>query len=179
MNQDFAATVLTQLKLVANIQMVASDKPGGEVVDQTPKEQVVVAVNSTVTIMVSNSPITPKVVVPPVINLALDEAQNYLRSRGLTWSVTEKPDLTHAPGIVFAQSPSAGTEVDKGTKVRLTVAASTTRPRRHHHDTTTAPTTTTTSAAADHHDSSYDHYYGAAAGHVGSAAAPGKISARS
>ena len=140
MNQDFAATLLSQDKLLVNIQMVTSDRPGGEVVDQTPKEQVIVAVNSTVTIMVSNSPIIPKVVVPPVTNLALDEAQNFLQSRGLTWSVTVKPDATHASGIVFAQSPGAGAEVDKGTAVHLTVAASTT--------TTTVPSTTTTTAAS-------------------------------
>jgi eukaryotic-like serine/threonine-protein kinase len=135
MQQDMASTMLSSLKLVPNIQPVASDKPGGEVVDQSPKEGVTVAVGSMVTVMVSNSPLTPKISVPSLINVPIDQAKNALQVRGLTWSITEKPEAAWTPNHVMAQSPSGGTEVDKGSVVYLTVAITT---------TTTAPPTTTT-----------------------------------
>jgi beta-lactam-binding protein with PASTA domain len=132
--QDVAVNTLTQVNLKSSVQLVSSTLPGGTVVDQNPKEQTLVDPNSTVTIFVSNSPVVAQVTVPSVINLSVEEAQATLRVRGLTWYVTKKADPARAPNIVFAQSPKAGAQVEKGTTVDLTVGDTT---------TTTAPTTTT------------------------------------
>jgi beta-lactam-binding protein with PASTA domain len=142
MQQEAAFTLLSSLKLVPNIQPVTSDKPAGEVVDQSPKEGVTVAVNSAVTVMVSNSPLTPKVTVPSLINVPIDQATSALQVRGLTWSIAEKPDSAWSPNHVMAQSPSGGAQVDKGSVVHLTVAIATTTTTPT--TTTTTPTTTTT-----------------------------------
>ena len=50
----------------------------------------------------------PQVVVPSVTGIALVTAKNSLTALGLTWSVTETIDDTHAPGTVLTQSPAAG-----------------------------------------------------------------------
>jgi prepilin-type N-terminal cleavage/methylation domain-containing protein len=75
----------------------------------------------TATVWMPNAP-TPKVVVPAVTTLLLDAAKTALTALGLGWSVTETISATATPGTVLTQSPSAGTEVEDGAIVALTVA---------------------------------------------------------
>ena len=66
---------------------------------------------------------TPQVVVPAVTSMLLDPAKVTLTAAELGWSVTEQVVTTPAPGTVLAQNPVAGTLVDAGSNVALTVAA--------------------------------------------------------
>ncbi len=65
---------------------------------------------------------TLKVAVPAVTGLLLDPAKIALTAAELGWSVTEQVVATPAPGTVLAQNPAAGTLVDSGSNVALTVA---------------------------------------------------------
>jgi beta-lactam-binding protein with PASTA domain len=59
--------------------------------------------------------------VPSVQGLAVNEAVARVEAEGLQSEVTTEP--SEAPeGTVFAQDPSAGTDVDEGSTVRLTVS---------------------------------------------------------
>ena len=51
-----------------------------------------------------------------------DEAERLLEARGLQVSFTEREDEDKEPGTVLAMSPAAGTEVEKGATVTLTIA---------------------------------------------------------
>ena len=66
---------------------------------------------------------TAQVEVPAVTNQLLDPAKASLTAAGLGWSVTEEVVATPAPGTVLTQNPVAGTLVDLGSNVALTVAA--------------------------------------------------------
>ena len=67
MDQDAALALLDSLKLKGSTQPRDSDRPAGEVVDQSPKAGVEVAEGSTVTIWASNASVTPKVKVDDVV----------------------------------------------------------------------------------------------------------------
>jgi Tfp pilus assembly protein PilV len=70
----------------------------------------------------------PQVAVPSVTGLALNAAKTSLAAEGLTWTVTETIDTTHAVGTVLTQSPAAGTLIDQNGAVALTVAAASAPP---------------------------------------------------
>jgi len=67
-----------------------------------------------------------KIAVPPVVGERQKAAEDLLVAAGLkVGDVTKVPaaDATQVPGTVSAQDPAAGTEVDEGTAVNLTVIA--------------------------------------------------------
>jgi serine/threonine-protein kinase len=74
---------------------------------------------STVTLFVSSGP--SQVSVPDVSGQSQDAAAAALANAGLKVTTTEQ-DSTRDPGTVLAQRPQAGTSVDRGTLVTLTVA---------------------------------------------------------
>ena len=66
---------------------------------------------------------TPQVATPEVVGLTQESAETVITGAGLTvGEVSEEPTLSVEPGTVIAQDPTAGTEVDEGAPVDLTVA---------------------------------------------------------
>jgi serine/threonine-protein kinase len=140
-SQDDAVADLEEAKLVPRIQPRDSDRPEGEVVDQSPKGGVRVAEASFVTIWVSGGPQPTTVDVPRVIGMQRVAAISAIRVEGLVARVIEEPTGEHTAGEVFRQDPAGGTRVNRGSTVTIYVAVAPPTTT-----TTTAPTTTTTAA---------------------------------
>jgi beta-lactam-binding protein with PASTA domain/tRNA A-37 threonylcarbamoyl transferase component Bud32 len=75
---------------------------------------------STITLIVARRP--PRVTVPSVGGSSLGDATAQLRGLGLRVSSSDQPVTNQAQdGTVIGQDPAAGTEVERGSTVRLTV----------------------------------------------------------
>jgi beta-lactam-binding protein with PASTA domain len=123
----------------SEVKRVASSRPKGVVIEQSPVGGVTAVRGTTVTLSVSSG--AKPVVVPQVVGQTQGSAVNALTAVGL------KPVLHNVPsakpaGVVVAQKPAAGKEVDKGAKIDLNVSTGT-GP-----STTTVATTTTTATTA-------------------------------
>jgi serine/threonine-protein kinase len=77
-------------------------------------------IGSRITLVVSTG--KEKASVPGVVNMDVDEATTTLEDAGFVVSISERETDSKPPGTVLKQDPIAGTEVDKGSRVRLTVA---------------------------------------------------------
>ncbi len=141
-SQDQATATLSGMNLVVSVQEQQSTSPGGTVVDQNPKAGTNVPPGSTVTIYVSNAPVSNKVRVPavagPDLNYSVGQATARLALFQLKAKITYYETADYEPGLVLQQDPVAGTEVDKGSTVELWVSKTPTTT------TTTEPPTTTT-----------------------------------
>ena len=141
MTQDSAVALVEGMKLVPKVEERDSTEPGKTVVDQSPREGEEVEPGTEIIIYVSNAPEVTTVRVPPVAQMGYTVAQARARlaTYGLRSNTVEAETPDYPPGEVIGQDPPAGTEVERGSIVELTVAKeppSTT--------TTTIPTTTTT-----------------------------------
>ena len=140
--QEVAVDLIDSLGLTAKVEEVDSTEVGGTVVDQDPPEGEQVEPESVVTIYVSNAPPSTEVKVPAVVGLTRQQAVAKLAVFELEAYVVTVETPDYPAGQVLEQSPTAGVTVEKGSSVRISVAAeppSTT--------TTTAPPTTTTTTA--------------------------------
>jgi serine/threonine-protein kinase len=101
----------------------ASDRPGGEVLSQSPDAGTKVDPGSTVELVVSSGPEpVTDVDVPNVVGLTRSEAVSDLRALGLSPSVQEQPtDIQPQDGRVIDQNPGGGSTVKEGTRVVVTV----------------------------------------------------------
>ncbi len=63
-----------------------------------------------------------RVVVPRVVGLKTSAADREVKDRGLTPDYSLTPDSDEPAGTVVAQDPQAGTEVDRGSTVEVTVS---------------------------------------------------------
>ena len=88
--RDKAKATLEANGFVVSIQSVSSDRPAGEVVEQSPSAGTQRAPNSTVLISVSSGPQT--VAVPNVIGMKVNQARNALRQAGLLADEVQQPD---------------------------------------------------------------------------------------
>jgi eukaryotic-like serine/threonine-protein kinase len=97
---------------------VDSERPKGEVVDQSPSDQA--PKGSTITLSVSKGP--PMTTVPDVTAQDEDSATSTLEQSGFTVQVqrqdVQDPGLE---GIVLSQSPTGGTRAKEGSTVTITV----------------------------------------------------------
>lgn len=139
MDQDAALALLRKQKLNGQIQPRNSDRPVGEVVDQSPKAGTEVAENSTVTIWASNASVTPKVTVDNVVGKKEAQAVVILSKTGFNVVSERRPDAVAKPGTVIDQIPAAGTSVDQGSSVTIYVAVALAPPTT---TVVTPPTTT-------------------------------------
>ena len=122
-----------------------SDRPAGEVVDQSPKAGAEVAEGSTVTIWASNGSVTSKVKVDDVVGKNRAQAVVILTKSGFKIAREDRVDATAKPGTVVDQTPAAGTSVDKGSTVTIYVAVEPPPPPSTTTTTTTeSPPTSTT-----------------------------------
>ncbi|MCJ7673141.1 MAG: Stk1 family PASTA domain-containing Ser/Thr kinase [Acidimicrobiia bacterium] len=113
-----SATLVAAGFKVARVDEV-SDLPIDTVVSQRPDSGRLLEKGRTVTLSVSSRQVT----VPELTGAQFEEAQATLQKLGLTATRvdTESPDKP--AGSVLSTDPAAGTKVDKGTAVTVTVAA--------------------------------------------------------
>ncbi|GIE96385.1 Stk1 family PASTA domain-containing Ser/Thr kinase [Paractinoplanes rishiriensis] len=118
--RDNAEQRLKGLGLTPKFNEVASSQQVGIVIDVEKKGEKVEP-GSEIEVDVSNG---KRVRMPNVVNQNLDAAKAVLEEVG-QFNVTteEKVDPTREPGTVIAQNPKAGSTVEKGDDVKLTVAA--------------------------------------------------------
>ena len=90
------------------------------VIETSPSERTRLERGSTVTLVVSRGP--RQVEVPDVVGRDRDEAERMLESRGLQVSFNDREDDEKEPNTVLAMSPAAGSEVERGATVTLTIA---------------------------------------------------------
>ena len=112
----------------------------GKVISTDPAPGTTVDKGTTVKLVISDGP--PKVVVPNVEGLSLDDAVTKLTG-SFQWSMktTDVPYGDSRDGKVISQSPAAGAQVPKGTTVTLLVGKALPQP-------TTLPATTTSTTIA-------------------------------
>ncbi|WP_432058184.1 Stk1 family PASTA domain-containing Ser/Thr kinase [Streptomyces sp. bgisy022] len=93
----------------------------GNICDQTPKAGTKVEKESTVELVVSTG--APKVAVPSVIGLSLEDATSKLEGDDYQFKIETKSRVsTEEPNSVLEQDPTSGKEVEKGSTITLVVA---------------------------------------------------------
>ena len=117
---DRAEKILAKANFTARHERVNSTEPAGTVVGQSPGGGSRVQAGSLVTLDVSNG-IPPKVRVPRVLGLSLEDARQRLVAAGIS-VVVERETTTKKSdhGIVFKQSPRPGRKVKEGARVVIT-----------------------------------------------------------
>jgi beta-lactam-binding protein with PASTA domain len=146
-----AQTRLTSAGFKSTVTHVASSRQKGIVVEQSPVAGVTATSGTTVKLSVSSG--VKPVVVPQVVGQTQGSAVNALNGAGLK-PVLHNVGSSKPAGVVVAQKPPAGKEVDKGSKVTLNVSTGTPSTTTVSTTTTTATTTvgaTPTTAAASVH----------------------------
>jgi serine/threonine-protein kinase len=121
LSRDDAEQELEQAGFEVSIERQASDQyPGGRAIGTEPPAGDEAPVGSTVTLLVSSGPAT--VQVPALVGLTLEAARQRLSAKGLELSSTEE-ESDRPAGEVTGQSPDAGTRVEPGSTVELTVSS--------------------------------------------------------
>jgi beta-lactam-binding protein with PASTA domain len=133
-----AQTELTNAGFKSSVTRAASSRPKDIVIAQAPTAGVTAVGGTTVKLTVSSG--KKPVVVPQVVGQTQGSAVNALTAKGLK-AVLHNVGSAKLAGIVVAQKPPAGKEVDKGSSVTLNVSTGTP-------STTTVATTTTTTTAS-------------------------------
>jgi eukaryotic-like serine/threonine-protein kinase len=118
-SQTAATNAIVGAGLRVNVEEAADDAPAGQVINQNPAAGTEVAPDTTVNILVSTGP--EQVQVPNVVGATESEATNALDGAGFGVQVNEVPSSSQNDGLVISQSPAAGSEVDPGTVVTITV----------------------------------------------------------
>ncbi|SDD99274.1 Stk1 family PASTA domain-containing Ser/Thr kinase [Streptomyces prasinopilosus] len=119
---DEAKSQMSANDLVGNCTEREVDDPNqaGKVIETTPSKGQQVDKNSQVQIVVGKAKANEKVAVPNINNQPLKEAQRMLQEAGLT--VGDIAGSQDPNARVITSDPPQGTEVDKGTVVRMVAA---------------------------------------------------------
>jgi len=118
--QEQAIKELEDAGLKANVDRENSDDvKNGFAIRTVPREATEVTRGTRVRLLVSAGP--EQVTVPEVTGLSGDSAELRLRDEGLDAAVREE-ESDEPEGQVIAQDPSAGTRVDRGATVTITVS---------------------------------------------------------
>ncbi len=119
--QDAAVKAISEAGLRPNIDTKVTDQAPGTVLEQTPKPGELVDRGSEVTILVARPP--KQVTVPDLSGLTVDEARATLEGEHLTLGKITPQESSQREGTVIFQSPPAGSSVDRGSAVDVTIAA--------------------------------------------------------
>lgn len=114
-----AIQILDDAGLDSQVREVFSERDPGIVVGQNPKAQTQIAKGSAVVLRVSKGVQT--VSVPDVTFQSQADAEAELQSAGLSANVVQV-ESDETQGLVVAQDPGAGAEVDVGTAVTISVS---------------------------------------------------------
>ncbi|MCB0858823.1 MAG: PASTA domain-containing protein, partial [Solirubrobacterales bacterium] len=121
LSQDDAEQQLEEAGFTASVEsQSSSDVDSGLVISTDPAGGEMARRGSEVTVTVSTG--VAKVKVPPVVGMTLNAAKQQLSAVGLEFSSSQEPS-DRPKGEVTAQSPDAGTAVDAGSSVTLTVSS--------------------------------------------------------
>lgn len=121
LSEERAIALLEQHRLTADIVEVFNDSVApGRVVGQFPERNTEVDEGTAVTIRISKGPEDP--IMPDVVTKTVDNAREQLQLLGVTVDEVLQGSDTVAAGEVMAQDPPAGTRVEAGSTVRLTVS---------------------------------------------------------
>jgi serine/threonine-protein kinase len=110
----------------SELELTTTNKPcenesKGKICSQSPEPPAKVKKNSTIEVVVSTG--APKVTVPSVTGLSIDEAKDKLEGDKYQFEVkTESRTSPEDPGKVLEQNPTTGEEVEKGSTITLTIA---------------------------------------------------------
>ncbi|MFE0354844.1 Stk1 family PASTA domain-containing Ser/Thr kinase [Streptomyces nigra] len=122
--QDSAKELLANvdLKLGEVKQDECENQPKGKICSQSPDSKEEVDKGSAVDVVVSTG--APKVTVPSVIGISLEDAREKLEGDDFQFTIkTETREVSaEEPGTVLDQDPQRGEEVEKGSTITLTVA---------------------------------------------------------
>ena len=105
--------------IVGEIVEMPSDQPNGTILEQNPTSGTQVVQGSPVDLVVAG---TAMPIVPDVESLKQQEAVNALIAAGLTEGKVKKVNSPEPAGEVLAQFPKAGTTVEPGSAVNLTIS---------------------------------------------------------
>jgi len=115
---DAAAAQLEELGFRVAREDQFDPAPVGQVIDQRPESGLLLEEGRTVTLIVSGAQVT----LPDVVGRTFDEANAELTRLQVTVERVDQEAPDQAPGTVLAMNPAAGTTVDRGSTVQLTVA---------------------------------------------------------
>lgn len=122
--QDSAKELLANvdLKLGEVKKDECENQPKGKICSQSPDSKEEVDKGSAVDVVVSTG--APKVTVPSVIGISLEDAREKLEGDDFQFTIkTETREVSaEEPGTVLDQDPQRGEEVEKGSTITLTVA---------------------------------------------------------
>ena len=104
-----------------DIREEASDRPVGEVFQQTPEGNTRAEEGSTVVLRVSSG--LGEVEVPDVVGRTRAAAESLLRTEQFVPDVREQPDPDRPAGEVISQNPPGGSMAEKGSVVELLVSS--------------------------------------------------------
>ncbi|NUT03764.1 MAG: PASTA domain-containing protein, partial [Hamadaea sp.] len=117
-------------ELLANVDLELGEvkqdecenQPKGKICSQSPDSKTKVDKGSKVDVVVSTG--APKVTVPSVIGISLEDARKKLEGDDFQFTIkTETREVSsEEPGTVLDQDPARGEEVEKGSTITLTVA---------------------------------------------------------
>jgi len=139
-SEDDARSALENAGFKVNAVQVFSQQDEGTVVAQNPQGGQDAQVGTEVRINVSKG--TGTTTVPNVTGLSEDDAKQQLADADLQANVVEVPSQQDA-GTVVAQNPTAGSQLQQGSTVRLNVSRGLEQPPTDTTETTPTETTTT------------------------------------
>ncbi|MFI8297022.1 Stk1 family PASTA domain-containing Ser/Thr kinase [Streptomyces nigra] len=123
-SRDSAKELLANvdLKLGEVKQDECENQPKGKICSQSPDSKEEVDKGSAIDVVVSTG--APKVTVPSVIGISLEDAREKLEGDDFQFTIkTETREVSaEEPGTVLDQDPQRGEEVEKGSTITLTVA---------------------------------------------------------
>ena len=93
--------------------------PAGRVLSQSPPGGTRIALNIVASLVVS---LGPKVTMPNLSEMTLEDAQAAIAAAGLTAHVTEAANDSVAVGMIISQTPGAGMAVPQGSTVNIVVS---------------------------------------------------------
>ena len=100
-----------------------SDEDSGTVISQDPRSGTRISKGQSVDITVSKGQKVKKISVPDVKGVPSDRARTMIEGSGLKVGSVSEEASTQAAGTVVSQSPSAGSEADSGSSVRLVISS--------------------------------------------------------
>lgn len=107
---------------VGAIDSTDSDQPAGTVVSQSPAAGTTSPRDTEIALTISNGTVT----VPPVVGYSQAEAEQLLRNAG--FEVSSQTRESSQVGIVLEQSPAAGSKLEIGKTIVITVGAAAPSP---------------------------------------------------
>jgi len=121
-SREDAERYLHDAKLSPKFVETFNAAPRGTVLSQRPAPGSSVPIRSSVALTISKG--LKPVVVPDIASEVVADATNELRGRKLSLVIAERDQSDQiAAGVVISQSPPAGTAVDPGSSVNVTVSA--------------------------------------------------------